>query len=307
MASLAAASVSDRNSDYRTSAALRILVAVTLCLGPCAVSACAHETPDIAPTAAQGADTSIVTRALDTTQYHWRRIQTPRATLYAAPSVPEPTLAQVADSIEEVISSHLAWLGGKRMESKLRLFFVGSRDEIEPITGSRAPGISETGSGAAFFVLNDSMRMGLRHETMHLLSWRLWGVPSSFWISEGVATASVPVCGGLTTGTVVAMLNRPRMLIPLEILRTSFSFSGDTGFVFYLEAADLVQFVDRVYGRDRLRAMWSTGGMANTQNTLGVDLAALERDWRAAVAARSAPAWPGWTSWRARLNQYGCS
>lgn len=131
----------------------------------------------------------------------------------------------------------------------MRLFFVGSRDQIEPITGSRAPGLSETGSGSAFFVLTDSVRMGLRHEVMHLLSWRAWGVPSAFWMSEGLATASVPACGGLTTGVVVAMLDRARLFIPLETLRTNFSFSGDTGFVLYLEAADLVQFVDKTYGR----------------------------------------------------------
>jgi hypothetical protein len=194
------------------------------------------------------------------------------------------------------------------MGPRLRLFFVSSRDEMEPITGSRAPGWSETGSGSAFFVLSDSLRTGLRHETMHLLSWRLWGVPSAFWMSEGLATASVPTCGGLTPEVVIAMLDRAGMSIPLDTLRTKFTFAGDTGFVFYLEAAGLVRYVDRIYGRDKVRALWSNGGLANVRETLGVSRARLERDWRAAVAATPAtPAWPGWPAWRARLRLHGCS
>ena len=249
----------------------------------------------------------MVTQALDTTRFHWRRVETQRALLHAAASVSERSMAQAVDSVDAIISSHVAWLGGGSPARKLRLFFVGSRDEIEPITGMRAPGISETGSGAAFFVLTDSARMGLRHEAMHLLSWRMWGAPSAFWLSEGLATASVPTCGGLPSEAVVAMLDRAGMLIPPETLRTNFTFSGDTGFVFYLESASLVRYIDKAYGREKLRAVWSKGGLANVRETLGVDGATLERNWRDAVARTPAPAWPGWPAWRAQLNEHGCS
>jgi hypothetical protein len=283
-------------------------VAATMMLVLLALCACTRDAPDIAPTSEQGADTSLVVRALDTTRYHWRIAETPRTTIYAAATVPTTTVTQVADSIEDIISSHLAWLSEEEMGPKLRLFLLDSRDEIESITGSRAPGLSEPGSGSAFFVLNDSTRMGLRHETMHLLSYRLWGVPSGYWLSEGVATSSVPLCGGLPRSAVVAMLDRAQMLIPLETVRSKFTFAGDTGFVFYLEAADLVQYIDTTYGRDKLRAVWTNGGLANVRETLGVDRATLERDWRAAIAATPATReWPGWPAWRAQLNQHGCS
>lgn len=270
--------------------------------------ACAGDVPDTAPTAAQGADTSIVLRALDTAMYQWHRVETSRATLYAAVSVSPHAIAQIADSVDGIIASHLTWLGAAEMGSKLRLFFVGSRDEIEPITGSRAPAWSEPGSGSAFFVVTDSARTALRHETMHLLSWREWGVPSAFWMSEGVATAAVPLCGGLSTGAVVSMLDRAGMLLPLETLRSNFSFAGDTGFVFYLQSADLVQFIDRTFGREKLRTVWSGDGLAGVRETLGVDRWTLERDWRAAVSAAPAPvAWLGWPAWRAELDRHGCS
>jgi len=77
--------------------------------------------------------------------------------------------------------------------------------------------------------------------------------------------------------------------------------------VFYLEAADLVQFIGATFGRDTLRGEWSHGGLANVRETLGIDRATLEHNWRAAVASRTAPAWPGWPAWRAQLNKYGCS
>lgn len=270
------------------------------------IAACS-ETPDIGPTAEQVADTSIATRAVDTATFQWRRVETPRATLYIAPSLPLQSTEHLADSVEVVISSHLEWLGANAIEPKVRLFFVSSRDEIEPITGSRAPGWSEPGSVSSYFVLNDSTRMGLRHEIMHALSWRIWGAPAAFWLSEAVATGSVPECGGLPTATVVAMLDQAGMSIPLETLRTRFTFAGDTGFVFYLQSAGLAQFIEKTYGRDKLRAVWSNGGLAKVRETLGADLVTLERDWRATVAATPAPAWPGWPTWRAQLNRLGCS
>jgi hypothetical protein len=69
-----------------------------------------------------------------------------------------------------------------------------------------------------------------------------------------------------------------------------------------------VQYIDTTYGRDKLRAVWTNGGLANVRETLGVDRATLERDWRAAIAATPATReWPGWPAWRAQLNQHGCS
>jgi hypothetical protein len=268
--------------------------------------ACGKQVPDVGPNAEQASDTSIVTRALDTTRFQWRRIDTPRATIYAAASVPDRSVTPFVDSVEAVISDHLAFLGAA-MVGKHRLFLVRSRDEIEPLTGSRAPGWSETGSGSAYFVVTDSVRIGLRHEVMHLLSWRLWGRPAAYWMSEGLASASVPACGGIPIGAVAPMFDRAGMLIPLETLRTNFTFSGDSGAVFYLQSADLVRFIDRTYGREKLRAMWSNGGLANARNTLGVDVDKLERSWRSSVAASPAPAWPGWPAWRPQINMLGCS
>jgi hypothetical protein len=103
------------------------------------------------------------------------------------------------------------------------------------------------------------------------------------------------------------MLNRAGMLMPLETLRTKFTFSGDTGFVFYLQSAGLAQFIETTYGRNKLRTVWSNGGLARVRETLGVDRVTLERDWRATIAATPAPAWPGWPTWRAQLNKHGCS
>jgi hypothetical protein len=112
-------------------------------------------------------------------------------------------------------------------------------------------------------------------------------------MSEGIASASVPNCGGIPIDAIAPMFDRAGMLIPLETLRANFTFSGDTGVAFYLESADLLRFIDRTYGRDKLRAMWSNGGLAKTRTTLGVRLAGLEKRWRASVAARAAPPWPG--------------
>lgn len=74
--------------------------------------------------------------------------------------------------------------------------------------------------------------------------------------------------------------------------------------MYYLEAASLVAYVDRAFGRDRLRALWPVGGFRDIENRLGVDAATLERRWRADIAQRTASAsWP--TIWRATQSK-GC-
>jgi hypothetical protein len=153
-------------------------------------------------------------------------------------------------------------------------------------------------------VANDSVRPALRHETMHLLAWRHWGPPPASWLSEGLATAAVPTCRGRSVEEIAATLNRERLLVPLESLRSAFTVKGEKGVVHYFEAASLVRYIDRVYGRTRLRALWSNGGLVRAPQTLGVDALTLERRWRDSIAhAKPRTTWPA--LWK-EIRAFGC-
>jgi hypothetical protein len=141
---------------------------------------------------------------------------------------------------------------------------------MRPLTGGATPGgWSVTAEGTAFFVANDSVHPALRHEIMHLLSWRMWRTPGVAWLSEGVASVAGGQCRGWSFDDVAAALDRDHRPVPLDSLG-DFVFAGETGAAYYLESASVVSFIDRTYGRRRLREFWRTGGFGGIERSLGV-------------------------------------
>jgi hypothetical protein len=204
-----------------------------------------------------------------------------------AGSPAERLLPTLAADAERAIAANLAWLGEPAARVKLRLFFVGSREQMRPLTGA-----------------NDSVRPALRHELMHLLSWRLWGTPGGVWLSEGVASVAAGSCRGWSFDDVAAALDRAGRLVAFDELRQRFIFAGEAGAARYLQSASVVAYIERVHGRRRLRAFWSTGGFGGSEHSLGVGAAVLEARWRADVARRRTPA--SWAAmWRV-IHAHGC-
>ena len=250
---------------------------------------------------------SLVPRALRMPDYRWIRRTTPRAEIYIrAGSRSERIASSIPRLAEQAIDADLARLGVPFSGPPLKLFFVGSREEMRPLLGATPGGHSATDEGAAFFIGNDSIPPAMRHEIMHLLSWRLWGTPASAWLSEGLATSAAGRCGGdkHTDDDIAAILLREHRLVPLDTLWNHFIYSAEVGAQYYLQSASLIQYVDRRFGHEKLRALWPVGAYRDIRKRLGVDLATLERDWRASLAARNPKG--TWTEVFAELTRRGC-
>jgi hypothetical protein len=211
--------------------------------------------------------------------------------------------ASLATQSENAIKENLAWLGERRSGTRLNLFFVGSRDEQRPFTGTRAGGWSVVSEGTAFLVANDSITPAIRHEVMHLLSWRLWGPTGGVWLSEGVATASTGECRGWTIDEVAAALYREKQLATTTELRRRFRTGGNQGIVHYISAGSLVLYIDESFGRAKLKELWKSG-LAGADEILEITALELERRWRNHIALIVPPA--RWEKMRKEINLYGC-
>lgn len=243
--------------------------------------------------------------ALAAPNVSWRHERTEHADLYFPEGSYTPaSRARHSKDAERAIGANLKFLGVRQTGARLHLFFVRSRNDMRQFVGGTPGGSAIEMEGTAFMVANDSVRPALRHETMHLLAWRAWGPPASSWLSEGLATDAVQSCRGLTTDQIAAVLDRSQLLAPLDTLRQNFTNAAERGVMYYYQSASLVRYIDRVYGRGRLRALWSAGGLANVSGILGVDAPTLERNWRASIAQTKAPTtWPAlWSEIRA----FGC-
>ena len=284
----------------RVNTVLGLLVAL-------AGSGAAAQTPSRETGGSSGAEVMppITAIALAAPNFSWRHERTAHADLYFPEGSYTPaSRARHSKEAERAIAANLKFLRVRQSGARLHLFFVRSRNDMRQFVGGTPGGSAIEMEGTAFMVANDSVRPALRHETMHLLAWRAWGPPAASWLSEGLATDAVGSCRGLGTDEIAAVLDRSQLLVPLDTLRQNFTIAAERGVIHYYESASLVRYIDRVYGRSRLRALWAAGGLANVNGILGVDAQTLERNWRASIAQTKAP-----TTWPALWNEirvFGC-
>jgi hypothetical protein len=261
----------------------------------------AFATPSTAQVALDSAP--VTTRVLRGAS--WETVRGRHADLYAIRgSALQKKLTPLETTAHNAITGNLALLGAAAPTARLRLFFVSSRAELKTLLGATAGGHAETAEGAAFFVTNDSVGAPLRHETMHLLSWSLWGRPSSNWISEGLATLATKTCAGHDIDDIAASLDAERRLPSMATLRRDFTVAGEVGATHYIAAASLTSHIVRSRGMAGLKALWQQGGLANARTALGIEANTLEREWRTALErrARVAP----WPRIYAAIRSHGC-
>ncbi len=212
-------------------------------------------------------------------------------------------LPALAARAAEVRAANLRLLGAPADTAHLELIALDAREAMRPFVGGTPGGWAEPPQSALLFVTNDSARAPLRHELMHVLSWQLWGTPSGHWVSEGLAMHAVGRCAGHDLHAMAAALAADGGLVPLAELPRRFQVEGDTGTARYVQAGSVVRHVVETFGLARARAFWR-GGMSSAPLTLGVDVAAMERAWRARLAVT--PVATSWTAIRAEVRAHGC-
>jgi hypothetical protein len=248
---------------------------------------------------------TLAERTLARPDVRWIHRRTADANVYVlSGSAPAGMLTHLASESQRAIEANVQWLGERSSRGRLNLFFVGSRDEMRAFTGTRSGGWSVVAEGTAFLVASDSISPALRHEVMHLLSWRLWGTPGGVWMSEGVATAAVGGCRDWTLDEIAAALYHDRQLATIAEMRRRFRNGGTQGAIHYLSAGSLVEFIDRTWGRVKLRQLWQSGGMGGAERVLGITPLTLEQRWRSHVAEQAAP--EQWNVMRRQVAALGC-
>ena len=235
----------------------------------------------------------------------WIQTRSQHAALYFLPGTATVnTQRDIARRTDQAIKQNLEWLGEESAGDRFKLFFVDSRRTMRRLVGMPAGGWSDARDGSAFFVSDDRTAPALHHETMHLLSWRLWGLPGGMWMSEGVATAAVGKCHGWSIDEAAAAMYRARKLPTIAVMRRRFKTAGIEGAEHYLASASLILYIDREYGRAKVKELWQNRGLANAQQILGVSTLTLESQWRKTVASHRSPA--SWEVMSRAIDKEGC-
>lgn len=245
--------------------------------------------------------------ALSQAAFHWDSVRSLGFTLYtprgsfAASHAPD-----YRDQIEAAIPHALSMLGEPAYPAHLRLFFVGSRDEVKAITGYGYNGWTDAAARTVIHVATAECRPVVRHEIMHAVSLLLWGNPygpkgdphppvdrvafeRGGWLREGLAAAAENLYGRYTYRGMAAQWQAEGTLIPLDLLVGAFYRQDDLAA--YLQAGSLVEYLLQTYGRALFRQIWREGTSA-FERAYGKSCAALEAEWQVWLRATPAAARP---------------
>lgn len=235
----------------------------------------------------------------------WDSLAAPGFTTYVqSGSSPAAHADELHERTGDALRHALDLLGEEAYPAHLRVFYVGSRDEMTPLTGGRSTGHTDAPAHAVALVENESWRAFTRHEVMHAVSLLLWGHPGGAedaprdsaaarawrrggWLREGIAAAAEDRCGPYANRGVAAAMQAEGALIPFEALTGAFYEQDDLAA--YLQAGSLVGYLLATYGRAPFRALWRSGSV---EDAYGKPATAVEAEWATWLRATPSEARP---------------
>lgn len=189
---------------------------------------------------------------------------------YAAGKLPE--LGAKAEAARQSVMERLQVV---KQEEAPTLIFLRSREQMEKFTGLGAGGYSVVEENGIFLVTNDSVSPPFHHELGHLYSWRSWGDPAGYWLSEGLAVYAAGDCAGEELHAWAAKLALENQLTDFTDLQREFDFSKAAP---HLQAGSFVKYIMEKYGVSSFRLLWTNGLTASSEAT-GLEADALLENW----------------------------
>jgi hypothetical protein len=245
--------------------------------------------------------------ALAHPRFVWDSLRADRFTLY----VPRGTYASAGAAayraeVDAAIDHALAILGEPFFPARLQVFVMGSREDLEAVTGVGWNGWSDAAGANAAVVARLECRPVFRHEVMHVASLVLWGNPlgpdkdpvppkdsalmeQGGWLREGIAAAAEDQYLTYSYRGMAAQWLAEGTLYPLDTLVHRFYRVDDLAAC--LQSGSLGNYLLERSGRERFRLVWR-GGASALERTYGRTASQIESEWLAWLRATPVAARP---------------
>ena len=218
----------------------------------------------------------LISSALSSSEIDWISEKTQNLILYAPEdSYAAENLAELKIQAETARQQVMERLQVVKQEAAPSLLFLESREEMQEFTGIAAGGRTVVEENGAFFTMNEAVNPPLRHELGHLYSWRSWGPPAGYWLSEGVAVYAAGDCKGEELHAWAAKLTLENKLQDFSLLEQDLDFSSAAA---HLQAGSFIKYVMEKYGVRSFRLIWEEGLSASSEAT-GLEMDALLDQW----------------------------
>lgn len=236
-------------------------------------------------------------------RFTWDSIASTTYTMYVPRGSYAATHAtEYRAELEEGIAHALQLLGEDAYPSRLQLFFMRSREDVEAVTGTGWNGWTDAANSSAAVVAREECRPVIRHEVMHAVSLRLWGHPlgrdgdpnppadsaamaQGGWLREGIAAAAEGRYLSYSYRGMAAQWLAEGAILPFDTLVHRFYQVDDLAA--YLQAGSLVQYLLEQYDRESFRMLWREGARA-INRAYGKPASQIESEWHAWLRATPA-------------------
>lgn len=194
--------------------------------------------------------------------------------------------AQLLEGAVAAFDSAFALLDETPPDVPFWIFYVDSRAEMLQLVGWPAGGWADGVARTAVNTVTVDGRTPDRHEIMHVAATVAWGLPATpwEWINEGLATYAPGECAGVGVHSLAAALTESGSAEPLHRLIHDFGKLDEVNA--YLQGASVVGYMREMFGIGAVRSIWQDGPAA-LPDVMNMDIASLERDWRAFVSGFS--------------------
>lgn len=160
----------------------------------------------------------------------------------------------------KAISKALSIISEKEFNTKFRILFISSDDEMEKYTGGRTYGGYVDHSSRIIYMRFAKEEIGpITHELMHMVSMSTWGKPpkSTTWMNEGLSTYAANYCSGYTVEELYRFFLSKNMLFSMDSLTSNFYKNKDM--IAYHQSAFIVQYLLENFGIEKFKELWQSG------------------------------------------------
>jgi hypothetical protein len=225
-------------------------------------------------------DSDLAKKALEDTTFTWKSLGSEGVRIYfQSGSFAERHRAMLLRSASTAVNEALDRLGEPDYDRSIRIFYLGSREEMNQIIGRPVSGFANWSASSVFVVFTPDWRSFETHEISHVLTMELWGPPhaASRWMVEGIPIYCDGWCREYSVDEIAYRFLSQDELPPLEEFFDGFASLGEIRGGFY--AASVIGFIRHTYGTGALRSLWLRGH-GDFKKLLGADASQVQAAWR---------------------------
>lgn len=159
----------------------------------------------------------------------------------------------------DAIEANSKLIGLNEFRDTVFIRFLRSREEMFPLSGTKASGNAHPHISTLYAVSNESSRPPIKHELIHLISMLEWDYPpsSSTWMNEGLGTFAENCCSGWSVAEIYRYFLETDQLIPMDLLSSDF-YKQPEMFAYH-QSGYIVEYLLANYSIEQFKQLWKNG------------------------------------------------